>query len=234
VVRALKEQEIETLMFELERRWSAKYLGLMLFSSILLVNVPTVLMEPPSTISLLRFSSGLRAALLYLWATITFASSFCKDIEQGVMKDEFSNPLRKSVIFIIKLSANFLVIAVVDLLLVIFSSWLAFGSVFLSSAFLVTFAQLTVSFLYVVVSILIGTVIRNTIASIMVPLSIYFLEGYYLLISGSPFSIEEIFLRLILGGDIKIALPIVIVHVGLSLLLLIFSFVFFTRFLELD
>jgi hypothetical protein len=232
----MKGQIVETIVFELERKWSAKYLGFMLLSLILFTNIPTVLMEPPSIISLLRFSSGLRATLLYLWVAITFTNSFCKDVEQGVMKDEFSNPLKKSVIFATKFLANFLVITIIDLLLVMFSSWLAFGSVFLYFVFLVTFVQVAISFLYAIVSVFIGITLRNTIASVMVSLSTYFLESYYLLISGSPFSIEEVFLYLILGNSVKMAtaLPIVMVHIGLPLFLLIFSFVFFTRLLELD
>jgi hypothetical protein len=227
---------VELMRFEFERFWTAKYLGFIILLLILFINIPaTILPGAISTSDLMSFTGGVRSLLVYLLITITLTNSFCNDIKQSVMMDEFTNPVRKSAVFISKLLVNFLIIILVNLLSIAFSSWLASGSLPLSSILLVTLVQTIVSMFFAALAIFIGILVQSTIASILTPLSIYFLEEYFMLFLGLRYSVEGAILHLIYAGlDGMVALFAIIIHVSLPISLLIFSFLFFTEVLELD
>jgi hypothetical protein len=227
---------VELMRFEFERFWTAKYLGFIILLLILFINIPaTILPGAISTSDLMSFTGGVRSLLVYLLITITLTNSFCNDIKQSVMMDEFTNPVRKSAVFISKLLVNFLIIILVNLLSIAFSSWLASGSLPLSSILLVTLVQTIVSMFFAALAIFIGILVQSTIASILTPLSIYFLEEYFMPFLGLRYSVEGAILHLIYAGlDGMVALFAIIIHVSLPISLLIFSFLFFTEVLELD
>ncbi len=228
---------VELMRFEFERFWTAKYLGFIILLLILFVNIPaTILPGAISTSDLMSFTGGVRSLLVYLLITITLTNSFCNDIKQSVMMDEFTNPVRKSAVFISKLLVNFfLMIITVNLLSIAFSSWLASGSLPLSSILLVTLVQTIVSMFFAALAIFIGILVQSTIASILTPLSIYFLEEYFMLFLGSKYSVEDAILHLISAGlDEMVVLFAAIIHVSLPIALLVFSFLFFTEVFELD
>jgi hypothetical protein len=227
---------VELMRFEFERFWTAKYLGFMILLLILFINIPaTILPGAISTSDLMSFTGGFRSLLVYLFVTIALTNSFCNDVKQSVMMDEFTNPVRKSAIFISKLLVSFLIIILMNLLLIAFSSWLASGSLLLSSILLVTLVQTIVSMLFAALAIFMGIVVQSTIASILTPLSIYFLEGYFMLFLGLNYSVEGVILHLVSAGlDGMVALFAAIIHVSLPIALLVFSFLFFTEVLELD
>lgn len=226
----------EIMLFEFERMWPSKYLGFMVLLLILLINAPaTILPQSASEQLLMSYTGGFRSIILYLFITAIFANSFCKDIKQAVMMDEFTNPVGKAMIFLSKILVNFSVVVLINLLSIAFASWLVFGSISILSIILVTLVQTIVSMLFVALAIFMGLIVQSMVATILVPLIIYFLEGYLLLLSGSGYSVESIILRLFLAGCEETSMVFVaIVHLSLPLALLVFSYLFFTQVLELD
>lgn len=227
---------IEIMLFEFERMWPAKYLGFMILLLILFISVPAMILSGSiSEQFLMSYTGGFRAMILYLFITITLTNSFCRDIKQGVMMDELTNPVGKTVIFLSKMLTSFLVLIPVNLLSITFASWLVFGSMPVFPILLVTLVQTIVSMLFAALAIFIGIVVQSIVASILTPLIIYFLEGYLLLLSGSSYSVEGIILCLLSAGfEETVMIFAAIIHFGLPLALLVFSFLFFIEVLELD
>jgi len=245
VAKLIDKPIIETIRFELEKIWSAPYVGLILMLLILGGPESAAPMEVKESAFDIALSSigSFKIQFLCLITILTLANSFGRDIEQDVLMGEFTLPVEKEVLFIIKFLTSFSVILLMDLVSIILSVWIVTASIPLIPTLSIIFVDAIVLLLFASTSILMSMILKSRLGAVIVAVAIYFLESILLLdislsiSTTNPPNLDPtyILLKLILSGEITIyTWSIILIHVLLPLILLFFSCFFMTRVLQLD
>lgn len=236
---------IETIRFELEKIWSALYVGLILMLLILGgpgIAAPMEVKE--SAFDIVSHSLGsFKTPFLCLVTILTFANSFGRDIEQDVLMGEFTLPIKKEFLFAVKFLTNFSVILLMDLISIILSVWIVTASISLIPILSIILVDATVLLLFASTSILMSMVLRSRFGAVMTVIAIYFFES--ILLFYVPLSISTtnppkldptyILLKLILLRELTAyTWGIILIHVLLPLTLLVLSYFFMVKVLQLD
>ncbi|MGC8935532.1 MAG: hypothetical protein ACP5KW_06900 [Thermoproteota archaeon] len=231
----------EFMTFEFEKTYTPLFIAIVL--TVLIFSCPlrpTVLDIPKSTFEVVQLvlNSSFVSLVLVLFSTVTFSYSFAKDIEQGLVMDELTNPLRKETLFIFKFLINMLFLAIGCLISVLLSTWILFGSIYISAVIVIELVEIIVLLIYVSLSIAIGLLAQSLLPSIVVPLSLYFLEETMLFSFGYSYGItspEIVILRLIFINEVTTQTWVVLlIHVVLASIVLVFSFFYFRSVMQLD
>ncbi|MEM2998557.1 MAG: hypothetical protein QW542_06390 [Thermoproteota archaeon] len=236
---------VESIRFELERVWSAPYVGLILMLLILGGPggaAPMEVQESAFEIALSGIGS-FKPLFLSLIAILTFANSFGRDIEQDVLMGELTLPVRKETLFTVKLIINFLVILLIDFVSTLFFIWIITASISLIPIVSMVLVDAISLLLIVSVAILMSIILKSRFGAVIVAIAIYFLESILLLnvslmiSTVNPPNIDPtyILLKLILLGDMTVyTWGIIFLHLFFPLALLSFAFFFMKMVLQLD
>lgn len=246
VVNSIKNISlVESIRFELEKVWSAPYVGLTLMLLILGSPGAAAPMEVQESAFEIALSSigNFKPLFLCLITILTFANSFGRDIEQDVLMGELTLPVRKETIFTIKFIINFLVILLVDFISILFSTWIITASIPLIPIMSMVLVDAMPLLLIASVTILMSIILKSRFGAVIVAIAIYFLENILLqnvslmISTANPPNIDPayILLKLILLGEITVyTLGILFLHLLLPLALLSFAFFFMKEVLQLD
>lgn len=245
VAKLIDKPIIETIWFELEKIWSAPYVGLILMLLILGGYGRAVPMEvKESAFDIALFSLGdFKTLFLCLITILTFANSFGRDIEQDVLMGEFTLPVKKEVLFIVKFLTSFSAILLMDSVSTILSVWIITVSIPLIPILSIILADAIALLLFASTSILMSMMLRSRFGAVIVAVAIYFFENILLLSVSLSISTTNppnlhptyILLKLILSGEsTAYAWSIILIHFLLSLTLLAFSYFFMRKVLQLD
>ncbi|MBO3799629.1 MAG: hypothetical protein FGF52_01015 [Candidatus Brockarchaeota archaeon] len=236
---------VENIRFELERVWSAPYVGLMLMLLILGCpgNAAPINVQESAFGIALSSMGGFKQLFLCLIAILTFANSFGRDIEQDVLMGELTLPVRKETLFAVKLIINFSVILLIDFISTLFSTWIITASIPLIPIMSMVLVDAISLLLIVSITILMSIVLKSRFGAVIVAIAIYFLENILLLSISSmistvnPLNIDPtyILLKLVLLGEITVyTWGIILMHLLFPLALLSFAFFFMKVVLQLD
>lgn len=245
VAKLIDKTIVETVRFELEKTWSAPYVGLILMLLILGGPGSAAPMEVKESAFDIAFSSlgSFKTPFLCLITILTFANSFGRDIEQDVLMGELTLPIKKEVLFIAKLLTSFLVILLMDSVSIILSVWIVTASIPLIPILSIILVDAIVLLLYASTSILMSLILRSRFGAVIVAVAIYFFERILLLnvslsiSTTNPPNLDPtyILLKLILSGELTAyAWSIILIYFSLPLTLLVFSHFFMTKVLQLD
>lgn len=246
VVKFIKNISVfEIIRFELERNWSAPYLGLILM--LLILGGPgnaTPIEVQESAFKIALSSTGsFKPLFLCLVAILMFANSFGRDIEQDVLMGELTLPVRKEVLFTVKFVTNFLVILLIDFVSTLFSTWIITASIPLIPIMSMVLVDAISLLLIVSITILMSIVLKSRFGAVILAMAIYFLESILLLdvslmiSTVNPPNIDPayILLKLLLLGEMTIyTWGIILLHLLFPLVLLSFAYFFFKEVLQLD
>ncbi|MEM3390363.1 MAG: hypothetical protein QW506_01720 [Thermoproteota archaeon] len=245
VTKLTDKSFIETIRFELEKTWSAPYVGLILMLLILGGPGSAAPMEVKESAFDIALSSlgSFKTPFLCLITILTFANSFGRDIEQDVLMGEFTLPVKKEVLFIIKFLTSFSVILLMDLVSTILSVWIVTASISLASTLTIILVDAIVLLLFTSISILMSMMLRSRFGAVIVAVAIYFFESILLLnvslsiSTTNPPNLDStyILLKLILLRELTVyTWGIILIHVLLPLTLLVLSYFFMVKVLQLD
>ncbi len=245
VAKLIDNPIIETIRFELEKIWSALYVGLILMLLILGGPGNAAPMEVKESAFDIALSSlgSFKTQFLCLITILTFANSFGRDIEQDVLMGEFTLPVKKEFLFIIKFLTSFSVILLMDLVSTILSVWIVTASIPLIPALSIIFVDAIVLLLFASISILMSMILRSRFGAIIVAVAIYFFESILILSVPSSISTTNppnldptyILLKLILLGELTVyTWSIILIHFLSPSTLLVLSYFFMVKVLQLD
>ncbi|MGB9717431.1 MAG: hypothetical protein ACPL4E_03175 [Thermoproteota archaeon] len=245
VAKLIDKPIVETIRFELEKIWSAPYVGLILMLLILGGPGSAAPMEVKESAFDIALSSlgSFKIPFLCLITILTFANSFGRDIEQDVLMGEFTLPVKKEALFIAKFLTNFSAILLADLVSTILSVWIVTASIPPIPILTIILVDAIVLLLFASTSILMSMIFRSRFGAMIVAIALYFLESILLLdvsLSISPTNPPNLdptylLLKLILLVELTAyTWGIILIHLLLPLILLIFSYFFFREVLQLD
>jgi len=244
-MKLLNNQVAEITRFELEKIWSAPYVGLILM--LLIIGGPTssapMLVEGSVFEVVLSSIGGFKILFLYLIAILTFANSFGRDIEQDVLMGEFTLPVRKENIFVAKLLANLSLLLLMDLIVTLLSIWIITASISLASAASIVLVDVATLLLFAAITILMSMVLRSRFGAVIVSIAVYFFESILLdsialaITTTNPPNLNPayILLKLVFSGELTVfTWGIILIHIAFPLALLVFAYFFFKEVLQLD
>ncbi|GEM_PF-2441782 len=236
---------LETVRFELERVWTAPYLGLILMLFIIGgpgSATPMVTQESVFEVALSTIG-GFKSLLLYLVTILTFANAFGRDIEQDVLMGELTLPLRKEIIFAVKFITNFSIILLIDFASTLLFMWIITASILPITVLSIVIVDALSLLLFASITILMSIVLKSRFGAVIIAITIYFLENIMLMnvsimISNvNPPNLDPMYilLKLILCGEVTVyTWGIILLHFFLPLALLSFAFFFMKEVLQLD
>lgn len=231
---------LEIMKFEIEKSWTAPYLGIVL--ALLIASGPGTaapLGVEESAFAITTSSIGIYKPLVFFFvAIVTFANSFGRDIEQDVIMGELTLPVKKENLFLFKLISNYLFIFIADFISTTFSVWLVSASTPIVPIIAVLLADLFASLPFVSLSILISVVLRNRFSAVVITLAVYILHQYIIFLSFSTnLQIDplNIMLRfLLLNGMTSYMYAILLANFSLALALFISAYILMVKVLQLD
>jgi len=190
------------------------------------------------------YSTGnFKPLLLCLISILVFANSFGRDIEQDVLMGEFTLPVRKGIMFIVKLLANLSLLLLMDLIATIFSIWIMTASISLAPVALTILVDAALILLFIAITVTMSMVLRSRFGAVIVAIAVYFLESILLdsialaITTTNPPNLSPayILLKLVFSGELTVfTWGIIIIHIAFPLTLLVFAYFFFKEVLQLD
>ncbi|MGQ9479558.1 MAG: hypothetical protein ACUVQ0_06070 [Thermoproteota archaeon] len=243
-MKLLNSRVSEIVRFELEKIWSAPYLGIILM--LLIMGGPSnsapIYVGPASEVA--SYSAGSLKAMFLLFVTVlTFANSFGRDIEQGLLMGELTLPVKKGVIFAVKLLANFSIILLIELFTAFLSIWIVTASISPVLAASIALIDMATLLLFIALTILVSIVLKSRFGAIIVAITIYFFENILLfnislmMSTVNHLNIDPtyILLRLVFYGEVTVyTWGIIFIHLFFPIALLSFAYFFFKEVLQLD
>lgn len=237
------------MRWELEENLSLPLLAFLVASAIIATLINYDISPPYRQYTRLFFSSGTVFLISSLATGVFFARSFAGSISRGTTKIMLSYPIKRSQLFLSKFAALFLVTSVIYLPVfsvhVYVDGLAAFGPMILLSLFGLLLQLMLTCSVAVGISMLTKSEVVSILATVLMLFGLDSVLGMWDILSaqGRLFHLfqyfgSELYGTLPFGGRDAItaneALMAVLVPIVVFVVIIVWSFVYFTRFMEVD
>ncbi len=237
------------MRWELEENLSLPLLAFLVASAIIATMINYHFEPPYREYTRLYYSSGTVFLISGLATGAFFARSFAGSISRGTTKIMLSYPIKRSQLFLSKFTALFLVISAIYLPVfcvhVYVDGLAAFGPMILLALFGLLLQLMLTSSVAVVISVVTKSEVVSILATVLLLLGLDSIFGMWDILSaqGRLFHLFQYFGNELYGGlpflgrdavTVNATLLAVLVPIVVFVVLIAGSFVYFTRFMEVD